>query len=126
MLNGRAGQYITIARRSDKDEWFMGCLTADSRTLQVPLDFLDPGRPYRLKTFSTDPANSTQVAVSESDVNNSQELTVDLKQNDGRVFWFAPTGPAGIKETGNVKFQDKIFKTANDVCEVIIMVTCVG
>ncbi|MGC9343304.1 MAG: glycoside hydrolase family 97 protein [Bacteroidales bacterium] len=43
-INGQVGDYITIARKSDK-EWYLGSMTDwDERTIEIPLDFLEEGK----------------------------------------------------------------------------------
>jgi alpha-glucosidase len=44
VLNGRPGEYITMARRRGK-EWFVGSMTNwDERNLEIPLSFLGDGK----------------------------------------------------------------------------------
>ena len=44
VLNSKIGKYITVARRSG-DVWFVGSVSDQTeRTLDVPLDFLEPGK----------------------------------------------------------------------------------
>ena len=47
-LDGEVGEFIVTARKArDADDWYLGAVTNDtSRTLQVPLRFLDGGRQY--------------------------------------------------------------------------------
>ena len=48
--HGVIGEYVTVARR-ERDgtgRWFVGSITNEQpRTLELPLDFLEPGRSYR-------------------------------------------------------------------------------
>src|SRR5205814_1425990 len=50
-LNGRPGEFVTVARRHGND-WFIGSMTGwQPRTLDVTLDFLGPGR-YQAEIYA--------------------------------------------------------------------------
>lgn len=59
VVNARIGEYVTIARReNESDDWYLGTTTnAEARTLEVPLDVLDPDRPYVAHVFEDTPAS---------------------------------------------------------------------
>jgi glucan 1,4-alpha-glucosidase len=48
ILAAEPGDYLTIARKAKgKSTWFVGAITDEnSRTANIPLGFLDPGKPY--------------------------------------------------------------------------------
>src|SRR5688572_17801093 len=48
VLNGEIGDYVTLARKDrNGDDWYMGGVTDEKeRTLDLSLDFLDPGKTY--------------------------------------------------------------------------------
>jgi len=48
VLNGEVGEFATIARKDRRsDNWYVGAVTdGKARTLNVALDFLDPGKTY--------------------------------------------------------------------------------
>ncbi|ASR42356.1 alpha-glucosidase [Xanthomonas citri pv. mangiferaeindicae] len=50
---GDVGEYAVIARRArGGDDWYLGAVTDDSaRTIEVPLDFLAPGRRYTAQIY---------------------------------------------------------------------------
>ncbi|TWU33603.1 Retaining alpha-galactosidase precursor [Novipirellula aureliae] len=55
VLNSKIGEYITTARRS-ADVWFVGSVSDQtSRTLDVPLDFLEPGKTYQATLYQDAP-----------------------------------------------------------------------
>jgi alpha-glucosidase len=55
VLNSEIGAYITVARRSD-DVWFVGSVSDQTkRTLDVPLDFLDPGKDFEATLYQDAP-----------------------------------------------------------------------
>jgi alpha-glucosidase len=45
LLDGYPGRFATLARRHGED-WFVGAIAAEPRTLTAPLGFLAPGRTY--------------------------------------------------------------------------------
>jgi alpha-glucosidase len=53
VLNGEVGDFATIARKDrGSDDWYLGSITDENaRTLQVKLDFLDPGRSYTARIY---------------------------------------------------------------------------
>ncbi len=55
VLNSKIGEYITVARRSG-DVWFVGSVCDQTdRTLDVPLDFLEPGKDYEATLYQDAP-----------------------------------------------------------------------
>lgn len=54
VLDGAIGDFIVTARRS-ADTWFLGAITAPARTLDVTLDFLDPGAEYKVDFWQDGP-----------------------------------------------------------------------
>ncbi len=54
VVNGKIGEYATIARRSG-DDWFVGTINnTEVRELQIPLAFLTPGKEYVAHIYSDD------------------------------------------------------------------------
>ncbi len=63
VIHGRIGQYAVIARRSGR-EWFIGYMNSqEPRTLEVSLDFLEPGTKYTAHIYSDDPTVATRTHV---------------------------------------------------------------
>ena len=55
ILGGEIGEYITTARRSG-DKWFIASATNEqARTLKITLDFLEPGRTYKVTLYEDGP-----------------------------------------------------------------------
>ena len=55
VLNSKIGNYITVARRSG-DVWFVGSVSDQTeRTLDIPLDFLEPGKTYEATLYQDAP-----------------------------------------------------------------------
>jgi len=63
VLHGQIGQYAVIARRRGADWYLGGMNSGQERTLDVPLTFLPPGRPYVAQIYSDDPAVATRTHV---------------------------------------------------------------
>ena len=51
--NGEVGEYATLVRKDrNSDDWYLGSITDEQpRTLDVKLDFLDPGRRYEAQVY---------------------------------------------------------------------------
>lgn len=86
VLDGRIGEYISIARRKD-DVWFAACITNnDARKLDFKLDFLDPGTKYEL-TLYTDGGEKvktrTHVAIQTKQVDHRTVLNLDMLPRGG-------------------------------------------
>jgi len=95
VLDAAIGDYVVIARRSG-DEWYLGGITdEEGRTLEVSLDFLAAGRPYRARIFrdGTDAhweTNPISVDVSTLEVEAEDTMTLDLAPGGGAAAYFAP------------------------------------
>ncbi|MGY4517445.1 glycoside hydrolase family 97 protein [Lysobacter sp. HA18] len=53
VINGEPGDFVTIARKQrGANDWFVGSVTDENtRTLTLPLDFLDAGRTYEAQIY---------------------------------------------------------------------------
>jgi len=92
VLEGRPGEYITIARRRGED-WFLGTITNDSaRRTKLSLDFLPRGKKYTAVTYSDDPlvATTTHVRREQRRVDASTSLTINLLPSGGQAIWLIP------------------------------------
>ena len=90
VLNGEAGEYITIARRHGSN-WYLGSITNwTPRTLDVPLSFLGPGE-YRAEIYAdgrdaaTNPKDSS---IRKQIVRRGQSLTLKLAPGGGCAIRF--------------------------------------
>lgn len=89
VINGTISQYITVARKKG-DQWFVGSLTDASRTLDIPLSFLDPGKDYTAKVYSKDPNNSLYVVVNQSTVRSTDTIQAVMSEDGGHAIWLYP------------------------------------
>ncbi len=91
--NAEIGKYVTIARKDrDSDNWFVGSVTnADSRDIDLPLDFLDPGVKYRAIIYADGPDanyhdNPTSLNTVTRDVTSGSILKLHLAPSGGAAI----------------------------------------
>ena len=99
VIQGSIGQYAVIARRSGED-WFIGAMNAGTtRTLDVPLDFLTPGKQYIAHRFHHDPALATRthVRIERTDVTSTNVFSLTLAASDGEALRITPMRPPGFQ-----------------------------
>ena len=92
VLNGRPGEYITVARRNG-NMWFLGAMTNwDAREIEVPLKFLGSGR-YTAEIYA-DGDDAAQypknVAIRKQTVDAKMSLKVKLAPGGGYAVRFVP------------------------------------
>lgn len=79
-IEGFPGDFIVLARRKGND-WFIGAINTTSRTIQIPLNFLNSGS-YQA-TIYKDGASSTQISVSSQAVTGASVLSISMSVNGG-------------------------------------------
>jgi alpha-glucosidase len=92
VLNGEISKYVTIARRKG-DDWFVGTVTnTDQRSLEIPLQFLTPGRKYLASIYYDDPASKvrTKVSIKRMEVDANSVLDANLIPSGGQAVWIRP------------------------------------
>jgi alpha-glucosidase len=85
ILEGKIGEFATIARRSGTD-WFLGSLTANqARKCSVDLSFLETGANYTATVYSFDPdsESSTNVKIEKIPVNSEKTIDFEIGANSG-------------------------------------------
>ncbi len=90
VIEGKIGEYATIARKSGSD-WFLGSLTGNTgRTLKFSLDFLDESASYEAVINSHDPGSesSTNVKIETRKVNASSIMEFEVAGNSGLAVHF--------------------------------------
>jgi alpha-glucosidase len=91
VLDGAIGEYVVIARRRG-DEWFIGAMTDEARTLEVPLDIL-ADTPFEATVYA-DTARSaeepTDLGISKERVSAAGSLTLRLVQGGGAAVHLRP------------------------------------
>jgi alpha-glucosidase len=95
LLNGKIGDYVTIARRRG-DDWFIGSITDENaRVLLTELFFLEPGRKYHARIYADTPytdwdTNPTLIDISESTVDQHATLTIKMAPGGGQAIFLTP------------------------------------
>jgi alpha-glucosidase len=94
VINGKIGDYITVARRSG-DEWYIGSLTDEkARVLEVPLDFLVPGKYVAyIYTDSSDVhylENPNPVDINRVIINSFDTIIASLVPGGGQAIRITP------------------------------------
>ena len=90
VIEGKIGEYATIARKSGSD-WFLGSLTRNSgKTLKLTLDFLDESASYEAVIYSHDPGSEsfTKVRIEPRKVNAGSVLEFEVAENSGLAVHF--------------------------------------
>jgi alpha-glucosidase len=100
-LNGRIGDYITVARRSGRD-WFVGSMTDEQpETLSVPLRFLEPRTPYVANIYgdaaTTDlETNPNELEITRLIVSSGDTLVASLAGGGGQAVQLTPATAGDI------------------------------
>ena len=87
-------KFVSIARRSG-DRWFVGSMNSgERRTLEIPLDFLEPGVTYTASIHSDaspEGKQRTKAASSNATVDSTHTLKADMAFNGGHAIILTPT-----------------------------------
>lgn len=93
VIHGEIGNFVTTARRSNK-QWFVGSMNAnEQRTLEIPLNFLEAGVTYEAFVCSDeDPAGNapTKVKTERISVTSESILSADMANNGGHAVVITP------------------------------------
>jgi alpha-glucosidase len=92
VINGKIGEYATIARQKG-GEWFVGTINnEDARSLTLPLTFLQSGKKYTAHIYADDDnvATRTKVGIETRSVSSETVLEVPLKASGGQAVWIEP------------------------------------
>lgn len=91
-LNGKVGEYVTLARRSGRD-WYVGSITDwDSHDLDIPLEFLGPGN-WTAEIYSDAPDADTtpkHTVIERKRVTATEKLKLTLAPGGGAAIHFIP------------------------------------
>ena len=85
VLEGKIGEYATIARRNGED-WFIGSLVSNqNRSVEISLDFLDEEDTYEAVIFSQDAKSQedNEVQIKKIKVTSDSVLNMELLKNSG-------------------------------------------
>jgi alpha-glucosidase len=97
VLAGRIGDYVAVARRErGSQNWFIGVITDEAgRTLDLPLNFLTPGKQYTAEVYADGPKanwldNPLPVTISKRSVTSATRLRVVLAPGGGQAIRIRP------------------------------------
>ncbi len=95
VLNAKIGDYFTVVRKDrNSDDWYLGSTTDEhSRTFQVSLDFLVPGKKYLADFYNDGPGadvdtNPLPVEIRQQIVTSEMQLEVKLARGGGQAIRF--------------------------------------
>ena len=96
VLNGEVGDYVTIARKDrNSADWYLGAGTDETgRTIDVTLDFLDPGKTYTAQIYrdapDTDYRTDTRhhYVIETRQVRRGDRLSLVLAPGGGQAIRF--------------------------------------
>lgn len=94
-INGKIGEYVTVARKSGRT-WYVGSMTNESpRSLSVPLQFLDKDTSYAATIYGDAPetdleTNPNQVQVTRVLVKSTDTLVARMAAGGGQAIKVAP------------------------------------
>jgi alpha-glucosidase len=99
VLDARIGDYVAVARRERGGQtWFVGAITDEQgRTLDVPLNFLTPGRGYMAEIYADGPKanwldNPLPVSITRRPVTSTTVLRMVLAPGGGQAIRIRPAG----------------------------------
>lgn len=99
VLNGRIGDYVTIARKDrNSDDWYLGSITdEEGRVLEAPLCFLEPGTHYMAEIYRDGPAANWEsspydIEIEHIPVDNATTLQLRLAPGGGQAIRFVAAG----------------------------------
>jgi alpha-glucosidase len=100
-INGEVGEFATIARKDrHSDDWYVGAVgDGQSRTLALPLRFLDPARDYVAEIWRDgDQADYRNVhrfdlVIERRSVRATDTLTLKLAPGGGQAIRLSPVAP---------------------------------
>lgn len=94
-LLAEPGDYIVVARKAKKSgQWFAGGVTDEnSRTLDIPMNFLDPGKTYVAKIYADAPdadyeKNPQAYVITEQEVTSESVVPVFMARGGGFAIEF--------------------------------------
>ena len=97
VLDAAIGDYVVVARQErDGDEWFLGAITdEEARTLEVSLDFLEPGRTYTAEIYADGSeadwlTNPLAIEISRQSVDAATRVTLRLAPGGGTAVRLVP------------------------------------
>ena len=79
------GHYVTFVRRNG-EKWYLGSMTAEARTTDFDLNFLEEGETYIAHINESD--GSGKLSLRDEEVTSADRLTFSFKNQDGVAIYF--------------------------------------
>jgi len=100
VIDGRIGEYITMARKSG-EEWYVASMNGSQRRrLEIPLTFLDEKRPYVAHVYSDagpEDQSRTHVQIDRYLVDSAAILIAEMPPSGGQAIRLHPATPNDLK-----------------------------
>lgn len=80
-IDGYPASHAIYARRKGSD-WFLGGITDQPRTAEIPLTFLAPGKSYTARIYR-DGSSQTDLVIEEKTVTSEDKLEIPMRQAGG-------------------------------------------
>jgi alpha-glucosidase len=97
VLEGRIGDYVAVARRERGGQtWYVGAITDESsRTLDIPLSFLTPGKQYVAEVYADGPGanwfdNPLPLTITRRTVTSATQLHIAMASGGGQAVRIRP------------------------------------
>lgn len=89
VLHGEIGSHITMARRKGS-AWFVSSITDRPRTINIPLNFLEPGKKYSASVYQENRENRLLTTVLQLAVDSGAVIEADMGSGGGHNLWIRP------------------------------------
>ena len=111
LYDGYPGQYVTFIR-SDGEDYYIGSMTLEERTQEIPLDFLPDGE-YTAYIYYDD--ENRELALKEQTVTNADTLTLEMPDIGGAAVLitkgdYDPT----VEEAPNARLEGYTYYECED------------
>ena len=104
VIHAAIGDYVTIARKDrNSEDWYLGSVTDEQRrSLETPLSFLDPGKPYVAHVYADGPnasyhTNPLDMNIATFLVNSEVTIDLGMAEGGGQAIRFYPATDDDVK-----------------------------
>lgn len=94
LIEGYPASYITIARRKGPD-WFIGGMSAQGRTAQIPLAFLRAGTTFEAEIYR-DGASKTALTIEKKTVSSKDVISIPVSASGGFAIALRDANPIAV------------------------------
>lgn len=103
LLEGYPGRCVVRARRSGEN-WYVGAMTQEADTYEIPLDFLDAGEPYYAYIYQD--AEEGGIVSEVREVTSETELRFDLQEGGGCAVKLSKNDPRAVTVYDGYKYYE--------------------